>query len=322
MNKIILPLLLLSFIFVSCGKEQIENPDNHFWGKKKFYTDFPPFKNYDVSDTTHIFRKTLRFEFNQEAKDSVKEAIVFQLVERIVEFDKDELPKDTIYLPAKDLTLSKNGEICPDNILKINADDKKVDLEIAFKKDSAEAKSHKYTLCLQVIDNGGLDRIGNTDVSSAKNIVLADEWVVEKNYVWNPLALILFWILMVILALIFVWIILIRPIRFPRFKIRQLRIEYNLANNEFSYQNVRLKGHYRVICTNRKQNQSIFSKIFIGKISYVVNNFWDKEIELLPTSKNKIRIVKNPYNTLVKSISKGTPTEFTNTNNEKVIFNF
>lgn len=323
MNKTFIVLLISVIFFSSCGKQSEINPNKHFWGKKQFYSDFL-FKKYDVADTSHTYNKTLYFDFNKEAKDSLKNTIEFQLVERVIKLGNDNLPKDTVYLPTKDIRLYKNGEQCPNNILKISAKDGKADLKIAFEKKSKH-EDHVYNLSLQLLNNGGLDRIGNVDVSEAKNIVLTDEWVVEKDVVYNPMVKLLFWISIFLLVVIAAMVFIIR-LNNPTFRIRNLQIEYYTCQGVLRppYVNLKLKGCYKVICSNKKQKQHFLSRLFYGKIAFVMNEFWDKDICLMPKtySKNGIRIVNNPYDSFVKSIEKGTPSELINANNEKVTLRF
>jgi hypothetical protein len=316
MNKLL--LLLLPLALLSCNKPSEENPNNHFWGKRKFYTDFPlNLKNYNVSDTTHTFRKTLRFEFNQVAKDSIAEAVEFQLVERIVELGKDGLPKDTTYLPVleKEISLFSNGVKCENNVLKINTNDEIVPLEIAFTKDTGK-EDHKYTLCLRVINNGGLDRIGNIDVSDAKNVVLADEWVLEKDYVYNPLAKGLFWTFVVIVVVLTVCFIISR-IANPTVKFSKLYIDYDDGAGE---QRIDMGSAYKLLCTNKKTKFSVFSKFFVGVVKVEVNDFWTHAVTIKSGTRNNVRVSGlGEFEMDTDETVRKEPFTITNDNGQKVI---
>lgn len=305
-NKLLL-LLIFPLWFWSCNKTA-ENPDKVIWGETDYYNNFL-FKKYEPIPMTH----TLEFEFNEDARRLLNSDIEFEAVE------KNEQEK---FVSTKGINLYKNGIICENNILKINRGEKSVELGIEFTEVATEGN---HTLYLHVKNSGGLDRIDNTDLSSTDEIILAHEWVVKKDNVYNPLAKLLFWILVSIIVLIIILIIIIRANN-PTFKIRKLQIEYYTREGELipPYNNLQIKGCYKVICTNKNQKQSILSRLFKGKTAFVVNEFWDKEICLKPKSfsKNAIRIANNPYDSFVKSIIKGTPTELLNNNNEKVILNF
>jgi hypothetical protein len=284
MNKSFIILLASVLVFASCNKPVENNPNKHFWGKKQFYSDFL-FKQFDASDTAHTYRKTLHFEFNQEAKDSITDAVKFQLVERVVKIGKDGLPKDTLYSPTKDFLLFKNGNQCVDNILEVTTQDGRVDLMIAFVKDSRQ-EDYTYNLSLQVINNGGLDRIGNIDVSETENIVLTDEWVLEKDYVYNPLGLLLFWGTVAIITLLIVWLIISRIIN-PKTKFSKLFIDYHDSAGE---KRINMGSGYKLLCTDKKVRFSIFSKFFIGVVKVEVHDFWTHPVTITSGRRNVVRL--------------------------------
>ena len=321
MNKIFTLLLLASLVFVSCNREETITGKLE-WGTLECFGNFPG-KPY-VSDT---LRKTLRFEFNSHAQGAVGD-IKLQLFDRVIIRNSETHLKDTVFIIPEGVVLLKDGVRCDgDNILVIKPQDKKIEIGIIF-TDEVPKESHTYNFMLKVIDNGGLDRIGNIDVSKdnrAQSLFLADQWEVGKKKIWNPLGFWVFWGIMVIAIILIVLFIIIRADH-PEFKIRELRIEYYTPEGELCppYQKIQLKGCFKVVCANKKPGQSVFSRIFQGKVAFAINDFWDKDICLRPksNSKNTIRIPKNPYDSIVKSINKGEPTEFLNSRNEKVIFNF
>ncbi|MDR1369737.1 MAG: hypothetical protein LBJ72_06385 [Dysgonamonadaceae bacterium] len=296
---------MIAVLFSSCA------PDikGELFGETDYYSDFP-FYEYEPK----IMTRTLEFDFNEYAQDSLTNAIVFEIIKKI-ENGRD------IPVSADSIKLYKDGIPCPDNLLRVKPTEKSVELGIEFTKNAREGN---HTLYLRVKDAGGLDRIDNTEISESNSIVLEHEWTVVKKDIPNPLALRLFWILVVIATIIILAIIISR-LNTPTFKMRELRIEYYTPEGEFrSTSKLPLKGCYKAILNNTKPKQSVFNKIFKGKMEYKIDGFWEKEITLLPksNSKNTVRIERNPYDSLVKTISKGTPTEFINSNNEKVIFNF
>lgn len=307
LNNRLFTLLFVLLSFWSCNKT-IEHPNKVIWGSTDYYEKFLH-KEYKPL----IMKHGLEFEFNEDAQRLLKRDVKLELVE-IDEQDK--------FVSAKGIKLYKNGIICENNILKINAVEKSVELGIEF---TGEATEGNHTLYLLVNDNGGLDRIDDLDLSSTDNLVLAHEWVVRKDDVYNPLAKLLFWIIASLLSLLTIAIIITR-INNPTFGIRQLRIEYYNTEGELipPYKNVKIKRCYKIICTRNQLKQSVISRLFYGKVAFVVNNFWEKDICLKPksSSKNTIRIVNNSYDSLINSLNKGTPTEFKNSKKEKVVFNF
>jgi hypothetical protein len=215
------------------------------------------------------------------------------------------------------LQRSHNDDTSKNEELTLGAINNNLKISVLF---NANSKAGKRTLEMTA-RSASLDYINNAEPNNYK-FALNVEYIKK----WNPLKTILFWVLIIILGLILTWIIFIRPTFFPVFKIRELRIEYYSVGGELipPYRRVKLKGCYKVICCNKKRKQSLISRLFTGKIVFVTDDFWEMEICLNPkfTSKSMIKIVHNPYDSFVRTINKGTPTEFPNFNNEKVIFNF
>ena len=270
-------------VFVSCNKPVENNPNKHSWGKKQFYSDFL-FRKFDVSDTANTYRKTLRFEFNKEAKDSITDAIKFRLVERNVTYNAG-LPKDTVYSPTNDFSLYKNGKKCVDNLLEVTTQDDSVELMIAFVKNSRQ-EDHTYTLGLQVINNAGLDRIGNVNVSKVNDIVLPDEWVLEKDYVYNPLGLLLFWGTVSIITLLIVSFIVSRIIN-PKTRFSKLYIDYHDGAGE---KRINMGSGYKLLCTDKNVRFSIFSKFFVGIVKLEVHDFWTHPVTITSGRRNVVRL--------------------------------
>jgi len=274
MNKFITFLTVSVFLFASCEKPEKINPNKHSWGTKNLYADFL-INHFHFSDTSNVFHKRLFLEFNQEAKASSTGTLELQLVEKITKFGADGLPKNSEFQPTREFSLFKNGEKCSDNILKINNEDKKADITIAFNQNT-KFEDHSYTLCLKVINNGGLDRIDNTDVSAPNNIILTDEWVLEKKYVHNPLGLLFFWGIVGIIGILILCFVLSRVIN-PSTKFSKLYIDYHDGGGDHI---VKMGSSYKLICTNNKKKYSIFYRFFIGNVKVEVNDFWTNPVTI------------------------------------------
>ena len=190
-NKLLL-LLIFPLCFLSCDKAS-RNPNKIIWGTTDYYSNFL-FKKYQPV----IMTQALEFEFNEDAKSFPGSNIGFEAVE------KDQQDR---FIQAKGIKLYKNGVLCDNNILKIMPDEKSIELGIEFTEDAIVGN---HTLFLRVKQHAGLDRIDDTDLSSAGDIILTHEWVVKKNNVYNPLAKVLLWILSFIIAVIVILIIIIR----------------------------------------------------------------------------------------------------------------
>ncbi|MBR6309764.1 MAG: hypothetical protein IKR52_00995 [Paludibacteraceae bacterium] len=316
MNKRILLILpLFGLIFISCQKETKIDPDLHSWGEKVFYKDFL-FKHYNPTDSMNMFHKTLRFEFSQNAKDSLpaESVLKLQLVEPL--FDDKGLPTD-LYDETKKFVLYKNGKECKNNTLQITTKDNRVNISIAFALGSKpeDFEDREYRLKLRVLDNGGLDRIGNTSVDSVKDVLLADEWVLRKDKIYNPLALGLFWVIVSIISFLIIWYLLVHLVIHPSVSFSRVMVMYPDGEER----KIKTNGAYQLVCTNQKKTCSFFEKFFWGKIVYERNDFWTKDL-IMTTGlrRNKIRLRGASVYTVPDELLRKEPIEITNEENKKV----
>jgi hypothetical protein len=265
-------VVLLATLMLSCNK----NPNKVIWGETNYYDKFL-FKEYEPV----IMTQALELEFNDEAQSLLTEYIVFEIVE-IDEIDK--------FVVAKGIKVYKNGAQCANNLLSVKSGEKEIKLGIEF---TGEAIEGNHTLYLRVKNGGGLDRIDNTDLSAGGDVILQHEWVVKKDDVMNPLAVIMIWGLVVIIGLLSLWRIVIRQLLNPHFEINKIEI---IAPNFWKIPKIR--GYYKVVFTNRTKTQSFFHKFFIGNILFITNDFFIEDIGLFPKNFGKtieIRVNAKKY---------------------------
>lgn len=315
MNKV-LPILLLLLVFAACNRNREEiNPYTRALGTLQVYRNFPlkPF----AADT---LRKTLWFDFNENAQRSdALTNIKLQLVERTISRNEVTFERDTVFSIPQGVILLKNGEMQENNILVITPQDTRAEIGITFTNE-IERRNHTYTFMLRVIDGGGLHRIGNINVSEVSNVYLPFEWEVMKVRIWNPLGKVLFWVLVVVAALLLIWRILIRPRMFESFKVRALTIIYPNGMERVP-KKAYLKTYKKVVCSNKKQNQSFVNQFFTGKIYFVQNEFWEQDIEIAPRDKKSVQLrslrgfTASPSST----VAVDTDVEVTNNNTNKIV---
>ncbi len=268
-NKI-LPLILLSLWFWSC-KKTTENPNRVIWGETEYYNNFL-IKKYEPV----IMTQTLELKFSDDAKRLLNSDIKFEAVERN-EQDK--------FVKVKGIKLYKNRILCADGILRINSKEKEQNIELGIEF-TEDAKEGNHTLYLQVIDGGGLDRIDDTDLSADDEIILAHEWVVKKNDVYNPLAKLLFWVGVAIIVILIACFIVSR-ITNPSTKFSKLYIDYHDGSGE---KRIRMGSGYKLLCTNKKTRFSILYKFFVGVVKVEVNDFWEHPLTMKSGRRDSIRI--------------------------------
>lgn len=297
LNRII-TVLFFTLLLFSCSKKD-ENSAKVFWGKTDYYKNFL-FKKYEPV----IMTKKIEFDFNEDAEKGLDTNIKFKLVEK---------DPDGNFNSTADVLIYKNGILCADNILTLQPKDTTLELGMEF---TPQARKGNHTLYLQVLNSGGLDRIDDIELSSTNNFILAHEWVVKKDEVYNPLAIGLFWIVVCLLTFLVVWRFVIRPILYETFKVRKL---YVFCPGS-PMKTLTLKGAYKAVASNRMKKQSIFNKFFKGKIVFTQNEFWEHDIEFIPGTRKTVRARMPKEFTIIPSsrLTVGIDTEIINNKNNKV----
>lgn len=249
----LLPALMIS----SCDQAQPEIAD---WGNTIPYADFG-WDKYTPVKMEH----TLVLDFNDDAKKLFTGSVVFELVLKNAE---------GYFLPTDKIILYKNGVLCKKNRMSINKDDSEITVGIEINRDMPEGC---YTLLLNPVDNGGLDRIEQIDLQNGFNV--------QKIEVMNPLAKRLMWSVIVTAALFILWIIVSRIVN-PKLKFSRISFDYN-DTGEVSH---RVGNCYKIVCTNRPKRISLLHKIFVGNVYVEVNEFWSSELTILCGSRDVIRL--------------------------------
>lgn len=249
---IVMELLICCCIFSSCSKKE-KNSNQVLWGKAKTYSDFLFCKKAPLH-----FCKTLKTDFNDNAK----------LLCNPVKLELCESDQDGNYKPlSKGIQLYQDGKIAQNNEVGLlpGKTDTKIDLVVSNKLADGY---HNYVL--RVVDSGGLDRIGDIDITP-ENRTLDSTWVIQKTSGINPLlaGLIIFIILAIVCILI--WILAIVPSRYPRIKVRNLYISYPEGKTVPS----KIYGYYRVYFFDKPhKKQGFINRLFTGKRLFLNHPFW------------------------------------------------
>lgn len=258
-NSICILILLSAIIFSSCDSAHTEIAD---WGKTKSYSDFGWNHYIPVK-----MEQTLVLDFNDDAQKFFTGNVVFELALK---------NDDGRLLPTQDILLYKNGVICENNRMSINKDDNEIIVGIEFDHNMPEGC---YTLFLNPIDNGGIDRIEQIDLQNGFNV--------QKIEIMNPLAKKTIWSAIIIVILFVGWIIVSRIVN-PGLKFSRISFDYNDGTGEISHH---VGNCYKIICTNKPQKISLLHRIFVGNVYVEVNEFWTSELTILCGSRDAIRLI-------------------------------
>ena len=182
-----------------------------------------------------------------------------------------------------DYTILYNGKECPDKRFTIKPEDSKSILSIIFNKDSETGNRYfKITPITTSIEN--LERINDNETQ-------AYEQTLRTHYTinYNPLAIILFWIMVLIVALLIIWFLFIKPSLYPTFKVGKIQID------EPYFRQIRIHGARKIIFTDKKKEGNKLSSIFKGKIVYEANHIWKDELAIIPSKKGGKAITQRKY---------------------------
>lgn len=197
---------------------------------------------------------------------SASSAIAFQ-----VEPDDDQ-PRDfTVWF--------NDTEIAPGESFVINRGDKAF-LEVLFDHDAQTGKRYIKLIPVGARD---IDLINDRPTGEYEGTVIRTSYTVD----WNPLAVLLLWLGILLLGLLVLWLLVLKRIFFPTIKVG--RVE--MTGPGSYYQSKRLKGARKVVLTSRKRSQGFISRVMTGEIRYVRADHFSPEIEIEPSgAKKKVKV--------------------------------
>jgi len=229
-------------------------------GCAHFYPAFLFSEESDI-DTLSI---DLHAQFNEEA-NRVGSTLKMQVVSDI---DSDSY------------TLLYNGEKLNDQTFTVTKDDKRNLLQIIFDREAADGERNFF---LKTIGSYQIDRVNQ---SEPEDFVITLE--AEYDIDWNPLKTVLLWISVIIIAMLILWLFLLKPIARPNFRgIRRITLEDKIDTSYFK--TISAKGYRKIVMCNKAEKQNLLSKFFGGKINYEVDGRWNHPIVVTP-HKNGIHI--------------------------------
>ena len=189
--------------------------------------------------------------------------------------------------------VDKDGKIIPTSELRIKIDDVLLDRNrfvancnkdtytITFEY-TPEAEGGKHQGNLRLVSHN-IDRCGNHELSSCNDCVDVLCWQINYDKKMNPLAEIILWCSILILAAFGAWMLFFKLLFYPRFRaIKKTIVIPNQAPIV-----IRFKGARLVILDSKRHKQSWWNRLWTGKIIYKQNHSITSPITLKPTAKGK-----------------------------------
>ncbi len=257
--------LFVVLLFNSCNDEKF--PIEKL-GTVSYYDSFWP----SPADTTSL-TKTFCFDFNADAKakgDKAYAEFAF------VDMDGNIVP--TNELRIKD---ENRGEILTQNRFKVTSTNPEVKLKFTY---LPEAKSGKHQGILRLVQSSGLDRVGSTEITTGQQMDLF-KWSINFEKNCNPLKLALIWLLGVLFAALLIWMILLRPIFYPKFG--SIQKTFNIPG--MAPLIIRFKGARKVVvAASHQRKQSGWNRFWTGKILYITHRAFVSPITFKPRKGHRV----------------------------------
>ena len=196
--------------------------------------------------------------------------------------------KDGKLIPSDELRISVNDNTLERNRFRVNCSE--CDCKITFEY-LPTAKDGKHQGYLRLVSHN-LDRCGNEDLSYGKS-VNALCWQIDYDKCMNPLAKCVLIFVVAVLGALLLWFIVFCPIIYPRF---------GSAQKTFTAPGmapliVKFKGARQIVISATPQKkQSVWNRLWTGKIVYKVHPAFTFPIAFKP-SKGKRILTKYPIGT-------------------------
>lgn len=226
-------------------------------GKVTYYPEFGWCKA-----KTDTLTETLFFGFNKDAKSCGDVYAVLKFT-------------DMDWNPIPGLHIIKDGKELKDNNIRVNCDEDSITLKFVFDS-SADAK--KYQGYIKIIDHN-LDRVSDPL-----------KWQIYYEKDMNPLMLGVLWSVILFVSCVLLWMLVFRPIRYPRFG----SIQKTINVPGMAPVIIRFKGAREVVvAASHPKKQSAWNRFWTGRIIYKTHPAFVTPITFKPSRGRRI-LVKVP----------------------------
>lgn len=254
-------LIIASILLIclsSCKKDESVS-----FGTVKYYPNF-----LWVDSKTTPVTKTFDFDFSQDAKD----------YDSFAEFQFVDNEGKTISTNIMQIMI--DGKECPNNRFRISSDIASKELTIKFSPNAQDGKHQGY---LKLVGHE-LDRLDSQPLKAGQKVD-AFQWTLNYDKRMNPLAKVLMWIGIGLLAMLTIWFFIFRPIFYPRFG--SIQKTFNVPG--MAPLIVRFKGARKVVvAASHPKRQSAWNRFWTGKILYKTHPAFVSPIVFKPKKGHKV----------------------------------
>lgn len=242
----------------SCKKD-----DSVTFGTVEYYPSF-----LWVDSKTTPVTKTINFDFSQDAKQYNSYA-EFQFVDNGGKAISTDI-----------MQIKIDGKKCPNNRFRISSDVASKELTFEFSPNAQDGKHQGY---LKLVSHQ-LDRLDSQPLKAGQKVD-AFQWTLNYDKRMNPLAKVLMWIGIAILAMLVIWFIIFRPIFYPRFgSIQKTFIAPGMAPLIVRFKGARMV----VVAASHPKKQSGWNRFWTGKILYKTHPAFDSPVVFKPSRGRRV----------------------------------
>ena len=216
--------------------------------------------------------KTIDFDFSQDAKDDESTFAEFQFV------DNEGKPIST-----NEMQVFIDGKQLADNKFKVKSNVSSMELLFQFTPAAAAGKHQGY---LKLIGHR-LERIDSQQLTAGQKVDVF-QWTLNYDKRMNPLAKVLMWIGIVILAMLALWFVVFQRIFFPRFGSIQKTFTIPgmapLIIKAKEFKGARMV----VVAASHSKKQSGWERLWKGRIVYKTHPAFTDPITFKPSRGHRV----------------------------------
>lgn len=250
---------LVVVLFCSCSEHRTE------FGTTRYYPKF-----LWVDAKTVPAEKTFEFDFSQDAKNDKSCFAEFLFV------DNDDKPIST-----NEMQVYVDGKPLANNKLRVASSVHSQKVSFVF---APRAKGGKHQGYLRLV-NHKLDRLDSETLKPGQRLNVF-QWTLDYDKQMNPLVKVLMWILIVCCAVLLLWFVVLKPLKYPRFRKFTKSVVLEKDGKIVAQMNVAFKGARRVVFSDRKIKQTFWNRLFCGEIRTVVNPLFVSKLTFIPKKEN------------------------------------
>lgn len=184
-------------------------------------------------------------------------------------------------LKPTDYKLLLNGKEVGSDAFELTADSENDELGVVF-AETVEDDTYFFKLTSSERDCDKLETLNDEEINGTP---YENTLRLSYDVCWNPLKTFLFWLAIVVLALLVLWFLFVRPMFIDTFKVGSIMV------TDPYFQSIRIHRARKLVFTSKQKKDNILARLFLGKTIYSVNAVWRNELVMIPGMKKGIKVI-------------------------------